>query len=198
MAIACASGMFLGFSRTFYLKTYFGTPALPALFVFHGVLMSIWMIYFILQTALIASKRPAIHRSLGAVGAVLAILMCVLGTAMAFVADKMGHNAFPFAADPEFACLFSLIDIFMFGAFVWAGFHFRRKRELHQRVMLLATVCALMPSGIGRWLSQVNPALTVPTIFAFVLAGPIYDLISLGLTVLLLHATAVSDSAGEN
>ena len=178
MSIACAGGIFLGFSRTFYLKTYFGTPALPALFHFHGVVMTIWMMYFILQTALIASNRPAVHRSLGVVGAVLAILMCVLGTAMAFVADKMRHNAFPFAADPESACLFSLMDIFMFGAFVWTGFHFRRKREVHQRLMLLATVVALMPSGIGRWLSHVNPALIVPTIFAFVLAGPIYDLIS--------------------
>ncbi len=32
----------------------------------------------------------------------LAILICVLGLAMAFVADKMRYNAFPFAADPEF------------------------------------------------------------------------------------------------
>ena len=178
MSIACAGVVFLGFSRTLYLKGYFGTPALPAFFVFHGVVMTIWMVYFILQTALIASNRAAVHRSMGVAGAVLAMLMCVLGTAMAFVADKMRHNAFPFAADPESACLFSLMDIFIFGAFVWTGFHFRRKREVHQRLMLLATVIALMPSGIGRWLSHVNPVLILPTIFAFVLAGPIYDLLS--------------------
>jgi hypothetical protein len=81
--------------------------------------------------------------------------------------------------DPETSCFFSLTDVFVFGSFVWAGFYFRRKRDAHQRLMLFATVCALLPSAIGRWpVEGGKPALASPIIFAFVLVGPTYDLIT--------------------
>jgi hypothetical protein len=178
MSIACAAAVFIGFSRTYYLKEYFGTPALPVLFHVHGAVMTCWMLFFVLQTALIANGRVAVHRTLGYLGAALVVVMVPLDTAAAFAAARLGRIGFPFAVDPEASCLFALEDLAMFGAFVWAGFHFRRQRETHQRLMLLAVTCALLPPGLGRWLSRVNPLLVLPAILAFILAGPIYDLIT--------------------
>jgi hypothetical protein len=57
-------------------------------------------------------------------------------------------------------------------AFIGAGFYFRRNREIHQRTMLMATVYALLPSGLGRLAFAIHPALPVILIYAFVLAGP--------------------------
>lgn len=178
MSIACAAAVFIGFSRTYYLKEYFGTPALPVLFHVHGAVMTCWMLFFILQTALIASRRVGVHRTLGYVGAALVVAMVPIATATAFAAARLGHIGFPFAVDPEAACLFAIEDMAMFGGFVWAGFHFRRQSETHQRLMLLAVTCALLPAGLGRWLSRVNPRLVLPAILVFILAGPTYDLLT--------------------
>ena len=46
--------VFAGFARTFYLKGLFGTPPLPNLLVFHGVVMTAWIALVIGQVALVA------------------------------------------------------------------------------------------------------------------------------------------------
>src|SRR5271165_1110778 len=80
MAVASAVLVFLAFARTYYLKAYFGTPQLTALVEFHGVVFTTWMVFFVAQTALIASNRPSVHRRLGYAGGALASVMVVLDT----------------------------------------------------------------------------------------------------------------------
>jgi len=146
MAIASAVAVFVGFGRTYYLKSYFGTPQLSPLIHIHGAVFTLWMIFFVVQTALIASNRPGIHRRLGYAGAALAIAMVVLGTIAAFKARLLGHGA----PSPDALFLVSLGDIFTFGVFVAAGFLWRRNREAHQRLMLLAVVAGLLSAAIPR------------------------------------------------
>jgi uncharacterized membrane protein YozB (DUF420 family) len=177
MAIASAAGIFLGFARTFYLKTYFGTPALPLVFHLHGAVFTSWILFFVAQAALIADGRVQVHRRLGYAGAFLAGAVVILGVTAAFWMAKVGHfHSIPFAHDPESACMFALVDMLQFAVFIGAGFYFRRNREVHQRTMLMATVCALLPSGLGRFAFAIHPALPVILIYTFVLAGPVYDL----------------------
>ena len=52
MAIASTGLVFLGFARSFYLKSYFGTPRLTPLVQLHGIVFSTWMVFFVVQTAL--------------------------------------------------------------------------------------------------------------------------------------------------
>jgi uncharacterized membrane protein YozB (DUF420 family) len=179
MAIASAAGIFLGFARTYYLKTYFGTPHLPILLHLHGAVFTAWILFFVAQTALIADGRVQVHRRLGYSGAFLAGAMVILGTTAAFWMAKVGHfRSVPFARDPESASFFALVDILKFAVFIAAGFYFRRNREAHQRIMLMATVFALLPAGLGRFAASINPALAPILIYAFVLAGPVYDLVT--------------------
>ena len=179
MAIASAAGIFLGFARTFYLKTYFATPALPLVLHLHGAVFTAWILIFVVQTALIADGCVQVHRRLGYAGAFLAGAVVVLGVTAAFWMAKAGRfHSIAFARDPESACMFALGDMLEFATFIGAGFYFRRNREVHQRTMLMATVYALLPSGLGRFAFAIHPALPVILIYAFVFAGPVYDLVT--------------------
>jgi uncharacterized membrane protein YozB (DUF420 family) len=177
-AIASAVVVFAGFSRTYYLKAYFNTPRLPLLFHIHGMVFTLWMLLFVIQTWLVWDGRFSLHRQLGMAAAVLASLMFVLGVAVAFVAGAMGHfSAIPGARDAAQGCLFALFDITLFSAFVWAGFLWRSNGDVHSRLMLLATAIGLLPSAIGR-LANNKPGAAVPIILIFVFAGSMYDLIT--------------------
>ncbi len=177
MSIACAIGIFAGFSRTYYLKTYFGAPALSPLFHIHGAVFSAWIIYFVAQTALIADRRVSLHRRLGYAGAVLAPAMVVLGIAAAIAAGKAGFfRQIPLAHNPEGALFFSLVSLMIFFFLAGAGFYFRRSRQTHQRLMLMSTAYGLMPIALSRLPASAH---YVGFIFAFALAGPLYDLITL-------------------
>jgi hypothetical protein len=148
MAIASTVLVFLAFARTFYLKPYFGTRPLSALVELHGIVFTTWMFFFIAQTALIASNRPEVHRKLGYAGGVLAAGMVVLGTMVAFVAERRDFHEG--AVRPDTTFLFSLADILTFSIFIAAGFLWRRRREAHQRLMLLAVVAGLLEAAPPR------------------------------------------------
>jgi hypothetical protein len=175
MAIASALMVFLGFGRTYYLKSYFGTPQLAPLLHLHGAVFTLWVVLFVVQTLLIASNRPRVHRRLGYVAGTLAIAMVVLGTAVAFKARLLGHGAL----SPDTLFLLGLGDIFTFGVFVGAGFLWRRNGEAHQRLMLLAVVAGLLSPAIPR-IPVVHDHLGAMVILglSFILAGPVYDLIT--------------------
>ena len=49
--------VFVGFSRSYYLKELYGTPALPTLFHVHGLLFTSWMPLLVVQTGLVATRR---------------------------------------------------------------------------------------------------------------------------------------------
>jgi len=64
MAIASTCLVFLGFARSYYLKPFFGAPALRPLLHVHGAAFTVWMLIFVTQAALIATNRRALHRQL--------------------------------------------------------------------------------------------------------------------------------------
>ena len=180
MAIASTILVFLGFARTYYLKGYFGTPQLTPLIHVHGIVFTTWMFFFIAQTALIASNRPAIHRRAGYAGAVLASAMVVLGLMAALQKEKLGRGSA--GQNPDIVFLVALGDILTFAIFVVAGFLWRHNREAHQRLMLLATVAGLLAAAIPRLpligiIGGNSPGMII-TGMGFLFAGPVYDLVS--------------------
>jgi hypothetical protein len=175
MAIASTLTVFLGFARTYYLKSYFGTPQLDAAFAGSRCGLYALDVLFHCADVLIASNRPRVHRLLGYAGAALAIAMIVLGTVAAFKARLLGHGA----PTPDALFLVSLGDIFTFGVFVAAGFLWRRNREAHQRLMLLAVVAGLLSAAIPRIPDfRAHPPAMLFLGLSFILAGPIYDLVA--------------------
>src|SRR5438128_514722 len=82
IAIVMALTVLIGFAPTYYSKLLGDAPMLtvgnaPFTWVvhLHGALFSSWVLLFVVQTALIANHRVAVHRRLGIAGGVLATAM---------------------------------------------------------------------------------------------------------------------------
>ena len=86
----------LGFARTYYLKGFFETPAIPGLLVhLHGAVMTSWVILFVVQVWLVSSRRVKVHQRLGKIGALLALLVFVVGVMTGIASAARGATPGP-------------------------------------------------------------------------------------------------------
>jgi len=90
MALAAALIIFAGFARTFYLRSSFGAPPLSALLVVHGIVMTGWFVLFFVQVWLVGVGRTDLHRRVGVVGMIVAVLVLCVGVAAAIDAGRRG------------------------------------------------------------------------------------------------------------
>ena len=180
-ALALALVVFVGFAPTFYLRSYFGAPVsttgmttVSRLTLAHGIIFTSWVLLFVVQTTLVATRNVAVHRKLGLAGAGLAAAMVAVGLPTAFAAAARG------GAPPDIPPLVFLVvpvfDILLFAGFVTAAVIRRREKEAHKRLMLLA-YCAILPAAVARVPGVV--LLGIPGLFALAflpaVLGAAYD-----------------------
>jgi len=137
LSLAMVVAVFVGFSRSYYLKSHYGTPELPALFHVHGLLFTTWMLFLVVQTGLVAARRTPLHRRLGVAGGVLAAAMTV--AAMAMTMDLARRSA---AAPTDEGLAFTIVpfaSVIVFPVLVGFALLYRRQPEVHKRLMLIAT-----------------------------------------------------------
>lgn len=153
-AIGALVVVFTGFARTYFLKSWYGTPTLPLLVHLHGAVMTSWFLLFIAQAWLVARHRTDLHRRLGVTGGVLAVVMVVLG--MIVVTRAAVREVHAQAPDAPFFLMLLALDPFIllvFAALIASGIAVRnRHADVHKRLMLLGTL-SLTPVAIGRLLS---------------------------------------------
>lgn len=138
----------LGFARTYYLRNFFDAPPIPSLLVhIHGVVMSAWVLLFVAQVWLVASKRVRIHQKLGIAGAVLAVLVFVVGVSTAVLGAARGPTAIEPA--PLQFLVVPLGDMFVFAVLIGIALYFRRRPEIHKRLMLVGAL-SLLPAAVAR------------------------------------------------
>jgi hypothetical protein len=150
VAAAIVVFVFAGFSPTFYLHQLFGQPAPTPFFVFHGLLMSGWVLLLLVQTTLIARGRAIWHRRLGIFGACYAGLIVVVGCAATLIAaarEVRAHSAY--VASQLDVLSLELTQMLLFACLVGSAVWFRYRRDWHNRLMLLATLC-ILPNVIVR------------------------------------------------
>ena len=181
MAILMALTVFVGFAPTFYLRSFFGAPVtilqaatLSPLAKLHGAVFSAWVLLFIVQTALVATHRVAVHRRMGIAGAVLAAVMIVVGMSAAIATAARGAAA-P-GVDPLTFLVVPTFDMILFAGFVIAAIRARRNKEAHKRLMLLAYISIIVAAvarmpGIAA-LGELGFAVLT---LGFVVLGMIYD-----------------------
>ncbi|HEV8427924.1 MAG TPA: hypothetical protein VGQ41_08505 [Pyrinomonadaceae bacterium] len=133
-----------GFARTYYLKPLFGTPDLPGRIVhLHGIVMTAWVMLFVVQISLVATRRTKIHQRLGIFGGVLAALVVVVGILTALFAAARGASPGP----PALSFLIIPVgDMVIFAVLIGLALYFRRKLDVHKRLMLLAAINLLTPA----------------------------------------------------
>ena len=111
--------------------------------------MTIWFLLLLVQTGLIATRRRAVHRRLGFVGAVLAAVIVVLNPLV--VARSVPHLVME--GDPiELTALIVVGDLLLVGIFlvlVGLAIRWRRYPETHSRMLLLASLAVSGPA-LGR------------------------------------------------
>ncbi len=132
-----------GFARTYYLKPFFHTPDLAGRIVhLHGIVMTSWVVLFVVQISLVATRRTRVHQRLGILGGVLAAMIVVVGILTGlYAAARSGPT-------PE-ALSFLIIpigDMFIFAILIGLALYYRRKLQVHKRLMLLAAINLLTPA----------------------------------------------------
>jgi hypothetical protein len=204
LAALVAAIALAGFWRSYFgpLLVFGGIEALP-LVHFHVVVYVGWLALFVAQAAFAAVDRIDLHVKLGRVGIgygwfVVAVGLLV-GFAMFVVRVRAGAEA------EAIGRLFGpVLDMVVFAPLFAAAVHYRRRPELHKRLMILAMVTLLVPA-VSRMraflpsLALVQLVWSAPILLAMVydyakhrIVHPIYVF---GLVLLLLESPAVRAAA---
>jgi hypothetical protein len=142
--------VFIGFSRTYYLSFLLNGPPLPSMMVhLHGIVMSAWVLLFVVQVTLISQRQVRVHQRLGYISIGLAALIVVIGVRTALEAARHGSLSTPVGfSQPTFSAV-PLGDLVLFVLFFGGAIYFRRIASRHKGLMLL-TVANFLPPAVGR------------------------------------------------
>jgi len=146
MAVLLTAAVAVGFARTYFLAGVF-QARLPGLLIhIHGAVFTAWFVLLLVQSALAAGGRIALHRTLGVTGIVVAAAMVPLGVLA--TAEYMRRMA-PTFPRVRIAAIMPLSEILSFAVLAAAAFLLRHRPDWHKRLILLATI-ALIGAALGR------------------------------------------------
>jgi FtsH-binding integral membrane protein len=110
----------------------------------HGILLFGWLLLFSLQTMLIATRHVSLHRSMGIVALALIVVLVPLSFE---VTVEMVRRGFDLSGDQLakgddalFSAIFNFVAVIEFALLALAGLAFRRRKEVHKRLMLFANI----------------------------------------------------------
>lgn len=118
--------------------------------VLHGFSMTAWVLLFLIQPLLIDMGQHQSHKLLGRAGAILAIILLILGWRLAIESALIAPSDFKVAGFlPKQFMIVPMFNILAFAGFALAGITLRRHPTAHRPLMLLATL-AIMSAAISR------------------------------------------------
>jgi len=128
------AGLLVGFAKTFFLRSQFDVPPMPPYLYVHGIVLTTWFVLVLVQTCLVAAGRTALHRSLGFVAIVVGFLIVPISAFVVVNAARRTHGAITPRLRLE--VVGDLLSLVWFAGFVAAGFVFRRRPQVHKRLMI--------------------------------------------------------------
>jgi len=152
MSLLMAAVVVAGFGRTVgHVMIHPAVPP-PAILWVHATTFSSWILFFILQSALVRTRNVRWHRLFGWFGVGLGASMVALGVSTAIVMARFevyrlhvlssaGARAMLTARFIEMACFATLLAL---------AIAQRKKPELHRRFLFIAT-CVLLSAAFGRF-----------------------------------------------
>jgi hypothetical protein len=193
-ALGIALGMLavnlVGFGPTLYLRPFFEVPPMPAYLYIHGVIGTAWFVLLVVQSTLVVTDNVRLHRRLGYIGAALAV--AVIGLGIYTSARMVPRNvALGLTSETDIA-LYTVVTaadnaaFVIFSTFVLLGIYFRKRRDVHKRLMLLASWSILGPAAarILSWVAgfpnPVGPGRFTAAIIVlgFLVAILVYDIVT--------------------
>jgi FtsH-binding integral membrane protein len=175
MSLLVAAIVVWGFSHTVNQNLLHASPPRPLLLWFHGGAFSTWVLFFILQSTLVRTHNVKWHRFFGWFGAGLATVMVPLGVTVAIVMGRFDTAVLHEPGSDAFLIV-PLYDMLAFGVLIGLAVFWRRKSELHRRLIFIAT-CGLLDAAYGRIDYIFNHNLFMYCIDATILLGVARDLL---------------------
>lgn len=131
---------------------------LSTLATVHGIVFFAWLLLFLAQSLLVATRHVAWHRALGPASLFLLALMIPLGFTTTTAMIRRGfdlsgdqhvdpHPVEGVSLDAPTASVFNFASLLTFGVMAAAAICYRRRPEVHKRLMLFANV-SLMAAPI--------------------------------------------------
>jgi hypothetical protein len=151
----------------------------------HGMIFFAWLLIFLVQSRLVACRRIALHRKLGLVSVLVLALMIPLAYTTTVA---MARRAFDLSGDlridhdPLYESIFPFSNLLIFSMLVVAALAYRRRPEIHKRLMLFANI-ELMPAPLAHlightpWLAALPAAIIMIPISMFVVAAVARDVL---------------------
>jgi len=164
-----------GFHYTVNQNLFHASPPRPLLLWFHGAAFSSWVLFYIFQSGLVRTHNVKWHRFFGWFGAALATVMVALGCIIAVVMARFDWFTLHEPGTDVFLSV-PLGDMLVFAPCVALAILWRRKPELHRRLLFIAT-CALLDAAFGRNDYLFNHDLYYWCVDAVILLGVARDLL---------------------
>lgn len=154
MAAIFALIAFAGFAPSYWLRLPSGTFAGSPMLHLHGLLFSIWTLYFLSQAVLVANGRLRSHKSWGLAGISLATAMVFTGIAVA-IAGLTRRIELGYGDEGRAFAVVPVTSALLFGGLIIFAMANLRRPEWHKRLMLVATAALLQPA-IARFIFMAN------------------------------------------
>lgn len=179
MSIVIALAVTYGFSRTMGGRLIHPKSPRPALLYVHAAVFFGWLVFYIVQSALVRSRNTNIHKRLGWFGVALGVAMVMLGASTAITMSRLHLEQDHFClADSSPAV--PLFDITCFAVLFALAIVWRKRSEFHRRLIFVAS-CVLTAAGFGRFPAHVlSPDLFYVAADCLILLGIARDLIVTG------------------
>ena len=120
----------------------------------HAILMSAWLILYLIQTILAANGGIVLHRRLGVVGAFVAAAAVATGFVATVAMVRRGFDLSGDLSRPPNnsaldAAIFQFSNLTIFSILVGTALALRRRRHIHKRLMAFAVIETLMAAPLG-------------------------------------------------
>ena len=148
MSLLIAAIVFSVFSRTIDRRLIHAVPVRPWVLYLHGVVFFGWVIFFIVQSALVRVHKVKVHRTLGWFGVALGVVIPVLGMWTSITMDRFEYFHLHVKLFSPFLAL-QIHDLTAFTIFLALAMVWRKKPEFHRRSILLAS-CMLTGAAFAR------------------------------------------------
>ncbi len=164
--------VFIGYFKTYYFSALFDVrPVANSLVHIHGIVMSVWVLFFVAQTYLIRSKNIRLHITLGMAGIALAAIVVITGLMTAYDAQIV-REAAPPGINPHSFLIYPVADMVLFVILFTGAIYFRKRPAEHKSLMLL-TAINFLPAALFRFPifpeeSVIHFAFGIPNLMAII------------------------------
>jgi hypothetical protein len=150
LAALMVAMVLVGFWPSYFGPLLRGNVSRPLVIQVHGIIFVGWMALLVAQVVLVARGRVDLHRRIGRLGIVYGCIVVAMGIVAGPAASVIHIRAGEWTRDEGAGFLLTTFgDMLLFGGFFGAAIAYRRRPEIHKRLMVAATV-ALLFAAVGR------------------------------------------------